>query len=892
MAKYKAFAKQGSFAENQFKVPDETGKIKEQTQRTVRGMNTAQAFLQKNQEIYLRAQQQANQIEQQNREANFQFETQNRKAFQDTLKRDTEIALRNDQIQSAQTQQLYKDLSSFSDTAFQLYGQFEEQRQKKLQTLAIQNVMEAGVDYKTLLEVSKLDRNLSSSAFRQTEVVQNFINSGATEDQVRSLYNLARNNPPQRYLNTQAAYQQEFLKYPVAADKVIQELGPDATPEQVQARLKAFNSEYLAENLPNARPEMLEKSGLLRQMRSFGNQVVSGFSREAANKRKREVPLQYQENLQTEFVKSGGIDAVMQQIQTDPTRWKREALADWATNGLKSGGPNGLTPEQGQQLLDYPLTVGNQTTSIAKQFPDIAAQISGAIRAAKRQSVSDYNLSQTQREMKANAELAQLADFYGANGDQFFDQSEVDRIVERSIVLGVPNSPIVEFVQQNSAPEFIRRQQESQLTALLDQGRYKEAMAILNTTQVSQKIKNQFLPTVQNMMKMYDTPVVKSHIKSIEAAVSQDPRIKAAPITGASNYSVILMQDRFKRQYQQNLARLESPEEALSLTLQQIKTLQETPGAINTEGRYTEIEEGIKRSASQAGKSLEDYSQLLESISKPEFRNNPEFAFNAFGHANFHEAYNAIYAGKEAPPTVKNGAELMGVDPLTFINHLAKGIGVDPIEPKQTTLKDIKDQLPPVTRRLMDTYPSNDRIVRGTAIAAGTVANMPKRGAYSELLGMIRSGEGTYTSANRGTAGDSPAGIPMLDKITVGDWKKLQNSGWFALGAYQFIPETFRGAVSRLGLPDSTVMDAETQDMLAIELISGGTKRPALTAYLNGQSNDLEAALVDLANEWAAVATAGGSSAYAGIGGNAASIGYDAARKALIRLREQLTSNK
>ena len=891
MAKYKAFAKQGSFAENQFKVPDETGKIKEQTQRTVRGMNTAQAFLQKNQEIYLRAQQQANQIEQQNRETNFQFETQNRKAFQDTLKRDTEIALKNDEIQSAQTQQLYKDLRSFSDTAFELYTQFEQQRQKKLETLAIQNVMEAGVDYKTLFGVSKVDRNLSSAAFRQTEVIQNFINSGATEDQVRSLERLWRNNPPQRYLNTQAAYQQEFSKYAVAADQFVQSLGPDATPDEVQAGLRSFSAQYIAENLPNARPELLEKSGLLRQMRSLSTQITSGFSREAAAKRKKEIPLQYQENLQTLFVKSGGIDAVMEQVQTDPSRWKREALGDWAENLLKSGGPNGLTPEQGQQLLDYPLTVGNQTTTIAKQFPDIAAQISGAIRAAKRQGVSDYNLSQTQREMKANAELAQLADSYGVDDDKVFDQAEVDRIVERSIALGVPNSPVVEFVQQNSAPEFIRRQQESQLTALLDQGRYKEAMSILNTTQVSQKIKNQFLPTVQNMMKMYDTPVVKSHIKSIEAAVSQHAEIKAAPVTGASNYSVILMQDRFKRQYQQNLARLESPEEALSLTLQQIKTLQDTPGSI-TNGRYTEIEEEIKRSASQAGKSLEDYSQLLESISKPEFRNNPEFAFNAFGHANFHEAYNAIYAGKEAPLMIKKGAELMGVDPLTFINHLAKGIGVDPIEPKQTTLKDIKDQLPPVTRRLMDTYPSNDRIVRGTAIAAGTVANMPKRGAYSELLGMIRSGEGTYTSANRGTAGDSPAGIPMLDKITVGDWKKLQNSGWFALGAYQFIPETFRGAVSRLGLPDSTVMDAETQDMLAIELISGGTKRPALTAYLNGQSNDLEAALVDLANEWAAVATAGGSSAYAGIGGNAASIGYDAARKALIRLREQLTSNK
>jgi flagellar biosynthesis/type III secretory pathway protein FliH len=141
MAKYKQFAKQGSFAENQLKVPDETGKIKEQTQRTVRGMNTAQAFLQKNQEIYLRAQQQANEVEQQTRENNFQFETQNRKAFQDALRRDTEIALRNDQIRANETQQFYKDLSSFSNTAFELAGQFEENRQKKLQTLAIRHCM-------------------------------------------------------------------------------------------------------------------------------------------------------------------------------------------------------------------------------------------------------------------------------------------------------------------------------------------------------------------------------------------------------------------------------------------------------------------------------------------------------------------------------------------------------------------------------------------------------------------------------------------------------------------------------------------------------------------------------------------------------------------------------
>lgn len=853
MAKYKAFAKQGSFAENQFKVPDETGKIKEQTQRTVRGMNTAQAFLQKNQEIYLRAQQQAQESEQRNREANFQFETQNRKAFQDALKRDTEIELRNDQIQSAQTQQLYKDLSSFSNTAFQIYSQFEEQRQKKLKTLATQNVMEAGVDYKTLVGVSKVDRNLSSAAFRQTEVVQNFINSGATEDQVRSLERLWRNNPSQRYLNTQAAYQQEFLKFSVYADKRLQELGPDATIDDYQSLMRAVESEFITENLPNARPELLEKSGLLRQMRSFRNQVISGFSREAAAKRKKEVPLQYQENLQTEFVKSGGIDAVMQQIQTDPTRWKREALADWAENGLKTGGPNGLTPEQGQQLLDYPLTVGNQTTSIAKQFPDIAAQISGAIRAAKRQSVSDYNLSQTQREMEANAELAQLADSFGVDDDKVFDQAEVDRVVERSIALGVPNSPVVEFVQQNSAPEFIRRQQVSQLTALLDQGRYKEAMSILSTTQVSQKIKNQFLPTVQNMMKMYDTPVVKSHIKSIEAAVSQDPRIKAAPITGASNYSVILMQDRFKRQYQQNLARLESPEEALSLTLQQIKTLQDTPGAINKNGRYTEIEQQVQRSASEAGKSLKEYQDLLKAMSTKKFRENPKFAFDSVGAANFYNSYNSMSKGGQPNAVIKNGAEMMGVDPLTFINYLAEGAKVDPIKPKQTTLKDIKSQLPPVIRRLYDTYRTPERVNRANGATFGGVfpvrgnVSSNERAALDAIARYESESAGGYDAVNQGGAEGGTKilgysgpfslmpqhGNRSLTSLTIKEIMDLQADPgssmgmqeWFnagklhAVGRYQFIGPTLASVVSQMGIDPNTQFTPDVQDKMALWLL-------------------------------------------------------------------------
>jgi hypothetical protein len=157
---------------------------------------------------------------------------------------------------------------------------------------------------------------------------------------------------------------------------------------------------------------------------------------------------------------------------------------------------------------------------------------------------------------------------------------------------------------------------------------------------------------------------------------------------------------------------------------------------------------------------------------------------------------------------------------------------------------------------------------------------------YEPLLSRIRSGEGGWTSANRGRAGDTPGGIPGLDRMTAGQWKDLQSQGYFALGAYQFIPSTFAGALQRAGMSDDTVMNADNQSLLAIELISGGVKRPVLSGYLDGAHDDVYGAANDLANEWAAVKNSRGVSAYEGIAGNSASIPQDEIVQLLMQLRE------
>jgi hypothetical protein len=147
--------------------------------------------------------------------------------------------------------------------------------------------------------------------------------------------------------------------------------------------------------------------------------------------------------------------------------------------------------------------------------------------------------------------------------------------------------------------------------------------------------------------------------------------------------------------------------------------------------------------------------------------------------------------------------------------------------------------------------------------------------AMTELLRRISSGEGTYTSVNRGRAGDTPGGQANLTSLPLSQIMERQRRGdLFAVGAYQFIPDTLAGAVKGAGIDPNTPFSPQVQDRLARQLILGGSKRPGLTRYLTGGSNDLPGATDEIASEWAALRGSGGRGKYDGDkAGNMASIG-------------------
>lgn len=149
-----------------------------------------------------------------------------------------------------------------------------------------------------------------------------------------------------------------------------------------------------------------------------------------------------------------------------------------------------------------------------------------------------------------------------------------------------------------------------------------------------------------------------------------------------------------------------------------------------------------------------------------------------------------------------------------------------------------------------------------TASSPGVMAN--------DLLSFISSGEGGYSSSNRGTQNNRIVGSThdterydrKLEDLTFAEIFELQSrdttdpNRLFAVGRYQIIPDTMREIFPHSGLSLDDRFTPENQDILGTLLVVGNeetnyAKRAALAAYIRGESDDLQAAMLDFSREWA-----------------------------------------
>ncbi len=177
------------------------------------------------------------------------------------------------------------------------------------------------------------------------------------------------------------------------------------------------------------------------------------------------------------------------------------------------------------------------------------------------------------------------------------------------------------------------------------------------------------------------------------------------------------------------------------------------------------------------------------------------------------------------------------------------------------------------------------------APAAGTptpVLQTDETDPLAKNIAKHESGRAGYNAYNKGTVGNKTIGSDKpidFSKMTIEEYFKRANLSandpdrLFAVGKYQIIPITMEDAVKHMKLnPKTTYLDPTTQDLIYSQYLIG-SKRPNVAAYLSGKSENINAAVLDLAKEFASIGVPydipnknlkKGDSYYKGLGGNKA----------------------
>ncbi len=162
---------------------------------------------------------------------------------------------------------------------------------------------------------------------------------------------------------------------------------------------------------------------------------------------------------------------------------------------------------------------------------------------------------------------------------------------------------------------------------------------------------------------------------------------------------------------------------------------------------------------------------------------------------------------------------------------------------------------------------------------------------FAKLIGKYES-RNNYNLCNKTKGGLSVVKNLVLSDFTLGEiQKKQKDRDLFAVGRYQIIPITMKGAVKSLNLKSNMQFDEDLQDRIFEEYLID-IKRPKIINYLEGNGS-IEDAMYSTAKEWASVAVekgkniskgrvaVGGQSYYVGDGLNKAHISTEEIKKAL-----------
>jgi len=737
---YKQYASEGNFSSFQLKTPNEVPKIMQETERRVRGLNKVNAFEQKNREIFLRAQQYAQQVEQTSREQNFKLETENRQQFIDVEKRNMEALIKENETAGLAREKNFQALTDFSKGALDAYTEIQEQRKQNRLAAAGEAAIITGITQDRMASITRLDAGLTRSEFENLDFIQKLYDENTSDEVKQAYWKIYQNKGSKEYIANKYITQNTANAGPAAWQREeyrLKQENPNITNEELSAEFQSWQSDYRVNAIKigdkSLSPDFIAKNfspGFL----SFVRRQEAKYQGQRETEQKDEIVRQRQIGYSTVF-QSEGVAGLQRLISEARTKDRRQEIAQWVINSAGSQSAGSATTEDLQGFLGYPVQGMPGSPEFGRQFPEEAALVQTALRRIKNQERADTQAAEAERRQGVEFKIQQKAAELFEDGIATKAEVEVlQAIVNNEIGFGY-ESPVIKEFEKRTRFEKAKEAITEDLTLLRAQGNLTTDRVLELGLPAEQQ--TFWLSQAKAIGDFRKGPTSQAFDKQIMERLKQPVEIVVS-IDGKTNDSVLNMAAYYTQKknaaFADLIAQGMNPVEAgPTATAQVIQKLNEDlkqEGFIK-DGRYTmgdrlNVErvneaEALKRRTSE----VLDYS-LNRSTKKPE---------DIVAHLNQPSYRNYMLqmaAGNQVPQEVRVHAEKMKMTPYEWVNHIAGALGVDKITPPQElqTWSEYIENVEPEVKNLFTVNPDDKRLQRGRAIAEGTVTTAPVRANF------------------------------------------------------------------------------------------------------------------------------------------------------------------
>jgi len=790
MAKFKSYASPTGFQPIQ--APDESRKYLAQGQQQLQAMQRAMQFDLANRDRYLNAMQNAQALEMQNREMIFKQDTRNRAVIQDQLNNNYQQTIVDAQRQGQQEVATLKALSAFSETAFNALGEFNKKREEGIKLGVQKSLYALRPDTKTLLEIHKLDRNLTDQALNENQFVQSLLKQGGSIQDVRYLMkhsNAKYWSESRQLLESAGSGYGNFVnenyetKFKVREGQEISyaEARQSGDLEAQQSILSQLNSQYRQEaGLLNFNPTAVA-TYVDPQMRAFENQL-----QQAANAEYRKLAdSETQNNIVrsiSQKVSTEGAPGLAQWLSSLPSGNQRRVgkanvLNFFATAAAGDGWQDAQTVWQ--ELLNQPIDEKGTTFGEFNKNDPAVIEVTRAFVQARKRAISDSNIEEqerlAQRNLAENDLIKMLEELPGGYTDADIEAAEarLDKVAP-----GIDSQRLKSMMQNESTNALYRNKITKQLQDLADRGLLTEER--LNSMGVPGTIAAQFRGLAKaTSADRAANGNFKPQMDALAALAKSPPTIQAKP-DGTYHWSVPLMtqqlQNRFLTKYSELKAAGDpnAVNSALSFVQQEFAAQSKNPQFFSTDstnlGGYSQFTRATTPSTASTARMQWVQSSVARLGVKALDSNGSIFTISELNTIE----QNMKKPGFKMDPMAEYIGRQMGIDPLAVINRQRIAAGLTPVQLPESTAT-FSQTVNPEFKRMLDAYQTP---MTSTRAMTSTRTFNPS---------LIPNGYGPMVVSAAQSAGVSPNYIAALAEIE-SSWNPNAGSAVGAIGLMQIYP--------------------------------------------------------------------------------------------------------